>query len=180
MNYFRLLGQVRCLPILAVLLCIAPEAPAADAAPEAKYYRPPRSLRSDNGLSEFGLIDPFRRGDDRAPAEPTTTTDSSLQRTSMGELSDGFRILTIIVPKRTDQRKPTALIQLEKNADPILVQEGDLVRIERRKSDKKNKTAVELALERYTFYIHIKKITATGLEIFYNKQRPDDTLILRW
>ena len=169
--------------LAAALPVFAADTPAAKTvpSPEAKYYQPPQNLRNAVGEPEFGLVDPFSRGPREAADASVESGDPSLLRTTMGQMDEGFRILAIAVPEKTG--KSSALIQLDKAGEPTLVHEGDLVRIDRKKDARyryQKKSAVEEALDRYTFYIHIKKISATGLEVYYNKKRPDDTIILRW
>ena len=91
----------------------------------------PVTLKDDDGRAEQSLVDPFRRrGADDAIGEDAEPGEDGLMRTTMGEISSEFRILAITIPQDTNTPR-TALIQFYSSDEPILVHEGDLVRVDR-------------------------------------------------
>jgi len=173
------------------------------------------ALEDANGKAETGLRDPFGRGG--AAADATGAADESgLLRTTMGEIPNDFHIVAISIPADTNTPR-TALIQLTGSDEPILVHEGDLVRIDRtggagRIGGRRRASAVsrslrdrqsrgaavragvgkglnanratsqELAseLDKYVFYLNVKNIEPTYIEVYHNKKRPDETIRLNW
>lgn len=189
--------------------------PAADLPPLLR----PVTLRDDAGNAELGLVDPFRRrgDDDGASSVPG---EDGLMRTTMGEISSEFRILAITIPADTNTPR-TALIQFHAADEPILVHEGDLVRVDRLAakdsrvrtgraalqrgrmaqgaragapggrgagrtgaSPAQRRNAVDAHLEeqlrKFVFYVNVKHIEATYIEVYHNKKRPDETIRLNW
>ena len=184
----RTLLALLALPTLPALPAFSQDTPPA--APSAE---PPQTLRDANGAPETDLVDPFKR---RVSLESDEDGPDGLLRTSFGEISDEFRILSIIVPQDTNT-PPMALIKLNARSEPQLVRPNDLVRIDRgsilgvarapavRRAAAARPagalTSAELeTLDRYTFYLRVKEIQQTYIEVFHNKKRPDETIILSW
>ena len=63
--------------------------------------------------------------------------------------------------------------------EPTLVHEGDQVRVPR-PVPRGRARAEEDPNARYTFYLYVKTIAPTYIEVYHSKTRPDDTQILRW
>jgi hypothetical protein len=175
----------------------------------------PVTLKDDNGRSEQNLVDPFRRrGADDATGEYAESNEDGLMRTTMGEISSEFRILAITIPQGTNTPR-TALIQFYTSDEPILVHEGDLVRVDRlgahgrtrRTPPRRGRTGqngravaprppqrssssaraggladldLEEQLRKYVFYLNVKHIEPTYIEVYHNKKRPDETIRLNW
>lgn len=160
---------------LLLMLALAPLAPLGAALPLSE---PPQPLRDADGNPETGLVDPFtpRSGDAGDP----DLAGTGLVRTALGDLPAGFRILAIAVPEG-DGAAPSALIRMSDEDEPTLVREGDQVRVLRDGGRKRGSARSAAAAEdRYTFYLYVKTIAPTYLEIYHAKNRPDETLILRW
>lgn len=160
---------------LLLMLALAPLAPLGAALPLSE---PPQPLRDADGNPETGLVDPFtpRSGDAGDP----DLAGTGLVRTALGDLPAGFRILAIAVPE-DDGAAPSALIRMSEEDEPTLVREGDQVRVLRDGGRKQAASRTAAASEdRYTFYLYVKTIAPTYLEIYHAKNRPDETLILRW
>lgn len=158
----------------------------------------PVELRDASGEPERGLVDPFRRRGGEDDAENGRGGDV-LMRTTMGEISSEFRILAITIPAGTNTFR-TALIQLHNADEPILVHEGDLVRVDRTRSGKGARKAVprrtaqkpaprapmqgdaelEDQLGKFVFYLNVKRIEPAYIEVYHNKKRPDETIRLNW
>lgn len=124
-------------------------------------------------------------------------------RTTMGEISSEFRILAITIPADTNTPR-TALIQFYTADEPILVHEGDLVRVDRLGAKDRRGRAGNVALQRrrmarpsqvsrssadadleeqlskFVFYVNVKHIESTYIEVYHNKKRPDETIRLNW
>jgi hypothetical protein len=177
--------------LLALLLAQAGRLAAEEkgAEPAIPLTEPPQKLRDASGEPETDLIDPFQR---RTGRDAEDDTASGLLRTSFGEISEEFRILSIIVPQDTNTL-PMALIKLHNRAEPHLIRPGDLVRIDRgtvmntARGGKRpavpaasTLAGVLSALERYTFYLYVKEIQPTYIEVYHNKKSPDETIILSW
>ena len=108
---------------------------AGDSHPPAVTNLPPLlrpvTLQDEDGRAEQSLVDPFRRRSaDDAVGEDAEPGEDGLMRTTMGEISSEFRILAITIPADTNTPR-TALIQFYTADEPILVHEGDLVRVDR-------------------------------------------------
>lgn len=165
--------------------------PAA-AKPLIPLAEPPQSLIGEDGKVELDLVDPFQRGRLR-----TVEADEpeGLSATTLGEISEEFRILAIVIPD-DPSRQPMALIRLQNESTPQLVTKDDLVQIKRRPEGARQPlrrapapnasgegTSFEesalAALESYSFYLHIKEIHPTYIEA-YQKKSPNETIILRW
>jgi len=158
----------------------------------------PVELKDASGEPERGLVDPFRRrgGEDDAEAERGA---DGLMRTTMGEISSEFRILAITIPADTNTPR-TALIQFHNADEPILVHEGDLVRVDRTGRGKAARKTVirrttqkpaprasiqgdaelEEQLRKFVFYLNVKRIEPAYIEVYHNKKRPDETIRLNW
>jgi hypothetical protein len=178
--------------LLSVLLTAAAgrlPAEDAEAEPPIPLAGPPQTLRDASGAPELDLIDPFQRRAGNGLGEENA---AGLSRTSFGDIPDEFRILSIVILQDTNT-PPMALIKLNSRAEPNLVRPGDLVRIDRdavavasRGKRKAPAPAAALsadaleALNRYTFYLNVKDIQPTYIEVFHNKQSPEDTIILSW
>ena len=168
----------------------------------------PVTLKDDNGQAEQDLVDPFRRRSaDDAAGEFAEPEEDGLMRTTMGEISSEFRILAITIPQDTNTPR-TALIQFYTSDEPIIVHEGDLVRVDRlgahgrngRAALRRGRTAtngtqgsassararsladldLEEQLRKYVFYLNVKHIEPTYIEVYHNKKRPDETIRLNW
>ena len=176
----------------------------------------PVTLKDDDGRAEQSLVDPFRRrGADDAIGEDAEPGEDGLMRTTMGEISSEFRILAITIPQDTNTPR-TALIQFYSSDEPILVHEGDLVRVDRlgahgrngRAAPRRGRTGqtgraavsggrngragarpshggladldLEDQLKKYVFYLNVKHIEPTYIEVYHNKKRPDETIRLNW
>ena len=176
----------------------------------------PVTLKDDNGQFEQNLVDPFRRsGADDAAGEYAEPWEDGLMRTTMGEISSEFRILAITIPQDTNTPRP-ALIQFYTSDEPILIHEGDLVRVDRlgahgrtrRAPPRRGRTGqagraavsggrngragarpshggladldLEDQLKKYVFYLNVKHIEPTYIEVYHNKKRPDETIRLNW
>ena len=200
--------RVSCL----VSLVLVASAPAATNMPPLLR---PVTLKDDDGRSEQSLVDPFRRrGADDAIGEDAEPGEDGLMRTTMGEISSEFRILAITIPQDTNTPR-TALIQFYSSDEPILVHEGDLVRVDRlgahgrkgRAAPRRGRTGqngraiaprppqrssssaraggladldLEEQLRKYVFYLNVKHIEPTYIEVYHNKKRPDETIRLNW
>ncbi len=190
---------------------------AGDGHPPAVTNLPPLlrpvTLKDDDGNAEVGLVDPFRRRSDEEGASSVPGEDG-LMRTTMGEISSEFRILAITIPADTNTPR-TALIQFYTSDEPVLVHEGDLVRVDRlgakrragRAAPRRGRTAtngravaprppqrsissartgsladldLEDQLKKYVFYLNVKHIEPTYIEVYHNKKRPDETIRLNW
>ena len=145
------------------LLLLAAAIPLAD---------PPQPLRDKDGKPETGLVDPFVP---RGAAEDPDLPGTGLTRTAAGELPADFRILAISIPERGE---PTALVRMDKDGEPTLVRQGDQIRVPR--ADPRRRAAKDDPTARTTFYLYVKTITPTYIEVYHTKTRPDDTQILRW
>lgn len=193
---------------------------AGDSHPPAVTNLPPLlrpvTLKDDDGRAEQSLVDPFRRrGADDAIGEDAEPGEDGLMRTTMGEISSEFRILAITIPQDTNTPR-TALIQFYSSDEPILVHEGDLVRVDRLGAHGRNGRAaprrvrtgqtgraavpggrngragarpshggladldLEDQLKKYVFYLNVKHIEPTYIEVYHNKKRPDETIRLNW
>lgn len=189
----------------------------------------PVTLKDGDGRAEQSLVDPFRRrGADDAIGEDAEPGEDGLMRTTMGEISSEFRILAITIPQDTNTPH-TALIQFYSSDEPILVHEGDLVRVDRlgahgrngRAAPRRGRTGqagraavpggrtgqagraavsggrngragarpshggladldLEDQLKKYVFYLNVKHIEPTYIEVYHNKKRPDETIRLNW
>jgi len=175
----------------------------------------PVTLKDENGKPEMDLVDPFRRhGADDGAGESAEPSEEGLLRTSLGEISSEFRILAITVPADTNATR-TALIQFYTSDEPVLVHEGDLVRVDRlganrragRAAPRRGRTAtngravaprppqrpissartgsladldLEDQLKKYVFYLNVKHIEPTYIEVYHNKKSPDETIRLNW
>lgn len=124
-------------------------------------------LVDEHGNPETGLVDPFAK-----PARPAAEEeqDPGLMRTGLGEIPGGFKILGISIPAEGGAR--AALVQPGAGSDPVLVHEGDLVRIDR--------PGAKDDAERFVFYVNVKKIEPGYIEIYHNKKRPDESVRLNW
>lgn len=179
---------------------------AGDSHPPAVTNFPPLlrpvTLKDDDGNAEVGLVDPFRRRSDEEGASSVPGEDG-LMRTTMGEISSEFRILAITIPADTNTPR-TALIQFYTADEPILVHEGDLVRVDRLGAKDRRGRAGKVALQRgrmarpsqvsrssadadleeqlrkFVFYVNVKHIESTYIEVYHNKKRPDETIRLNW
>lgn len=152
------------------------------------------SLTDETGAPEQGLVDPFRRRTAEDVAEGGERAEDGLMRTTMGEISSEFKILAIIIPD--DETKPrTALIQFYESDEPIIIHEGDLVRVDRQgaansrsrrrasmRSQRVSPQSQELEeeLRKFVFYVNVKHIEPTYIEVYHNKKRPDETIRLNW
>ena len=139
-------------------------------------------------LKELGLWIFTADADGTAP-EPD---GDGLMRTTMGEISSEFRILAITVPQDTNTPR-AALIQFHNADDPILVHEGDLVRVDRLGGKNGRAQAslrrvkrpgaasdLEEQLRKFVFYVNVKHIEPSFIEVYHNKKRPDETIRLNW
>lgn len=203
--------------------CSAPAAtnaaPATKTAP-AKNAVPallrPVTLVDAEGMAESGFVDPFRRRGDDGDGGAAASDDDGLMRTTMGEISSEFRILAIVIPHDTNTPR-AALIQFHDADEPILVHQGDLVRVDRADGrgragiakGKRPRTSaaggaarqrkglagngpvgavrrgnadaeLEEQLRRFVFYVNVKNIEPTFIEVYHNKKRPDETIRLNW
>ncbi len=155
---------------LALAVCLFAACAVRAAIPLAD---PPQDLKNEDGTPEVGLVDPFVP---RGAAEDPDMPGTGLTRTAAGELPADFRILAISIP---EQGKPSALVRMGEKEDPTLVHEGDQVR-EPRPIPRGRARAEEDPNARYTFYLYVKTIAPTYIEVYHSKTRPDDTQILRW
>lgn len=147
------------------LLLLAAAIPLAD---------PPQPLRDKDGNPETGLVDPFvPRGATEDPEMP----GSGLTRTAAGELPADFRILAISIPEKGE---PTALVRMAKDEEPTLVRQGDQIRVPRPNPRRRGRADAADPNARTTFYLYVKTIAPTYIEVYHTKTRPDDTQILRW
>ena len=158
----------RFIPLALLLL-------ASTAFAEIPLADPPQKLRDKDGKPETGLVDPFvPRGATEDPEMP----GSGLTRTAAGELPADFRILAISIPEKGE---PTALVRMAKDEEPTLVREGDQIRVPRADPRRaRSRAATPDPNARTTFYLYVKTITPTYIEVYHTKTRPDDTQILRW
>jgi len=145
---------------------------------------PPQTLKDADGRTETGLVDPFAAPEDRAVDTAGKADDGGFTRTSLGEISTDFKILGIVVPTETNL-VPTAVLQLNGKSEPVVVRPGETVRIEKAEKGRDGRrngksSPMEDKLKDYTFYLYVKTITATHLEVYHNKKRPDETIILNW
>jgi len=160
--------------------------------PVIPLIEPPQDLIGEDGKVELDLVDPFQRGTVEAVEEEEP---EELSSTTLGEISEEFRILAIVIPEGPS-REPMALIRMQDESSPQVVRKDDLVRIKRRPPDRRapfrmrasgnaspeqqsfEESALN-ALESYSFYLHIKEIKPTYIEA-YQKKSPNETIILRW
>lgn len=190
------------LSIVAFLAFGAPALSGAEVGPHSVTNATPPllrpfTLRDAEGNAELGLVDPFsRRSGEDGPGEEARGEDG-LMRTTMGEISSEFRILAIVIPEAEGAPR-AALIQFYNADEPILVHEGDLVRVDRfggerggrrgrarvsRGAAAHNSAAdaeLERQLEKFVFYVNVKHIESTFIEVYHNKKRPDETIRLNW
>ncbi len=156
----------------------------------------PVVLRDADGNAEHDLVDPFRRRGADDEGGVAATGEDGLMRTTMGEISSDFRILAITIPQDTNTPR-AALIQFHDADEPVLVHQGDLVRVDRSAGAKgrgriartRPRTArpfqsqdadLEEQLKKFVFYVNVKHIEATFIEVYHNKKRPDETIRLNW
>lgn len=169
----------------------------------------PVTLKDANGTAESGFVDPFRRRGEDGDGPGFGPGEDGLMRTTMGEISSEFRILAITIPQDTNTPR-AALIQFHYADEPILVQEGDLVRVDRLGADGRGRRAkkafprgrtntggkaavlggraapsgkgvdLDEQLRKFVFYVNVKKIEPTFIEVYHNKKRPDETIRLNW
>lgn len=167
------------------------EPPAKAVAAVKDPLAPPQTLKTAEGRPETGLVDPFVR----RPLDAEGVSEDGLLRTGLGELSTEFRILAIVMPADTNQ-VPTALLQMNNQTEPVLVHPDDIVMVDRavgasgtrtrapravRRGAASAKTStMEEKLKDYVFYLHVKSITANYLEVYHNKKRPEETILLNW
>ncbi len=185
----------------------------ADTATNLPPLLAPVTLRDDEGRAEQDLVDPFRRrGADDVSCDDAVPGENGLLRTSLGEISSEFKILAITIPADTNTLR-SALIQFYSSDEPILVHEGDLVRVDRmgvnaarggvrgnirgrrpnaaRVAASRGRHAptrqggladidLEEQLRKYVFYVNVKNIESTYIEVYHNKKRPDETIRLNW
>jgi len=170
-----------------------PMAPAQASTPSLiPLAEPPQNLIGEDGKVELDLVDPFQRGRSRTVDDDEP---EGLSATSLGEISEEFRILAIVIPD-DPSREPMALIRLQNESSPQLVVKDDLVQIKRRPENARQPSprapvanaagdqasfeeSALNALESYSFYLHIKDIQPTFIEA-YQKKSPNETIILRW
>ncbi len=156
--------------------------------PAIPLSTPPQDLKNENGKHELDLVDPFQR----RSAKPTEEqTQEELSATSLGEISEEFSILAIIIPE-DETSAPMALIRLQDESNPQVVKKDDLVQIRRRPEDRRSRTRARSAkddensfeqsalnaLESYSFYLQIREIHPTHIEAF-QKKSPNESIILR-
>lgn len=219
--------RASCAVFLAIALGAACLAAAADAqkpvspaggtpSPATTNLPPllrPVTLKDAAGNAERDLVDPFRRRDAEGDVTATPGEDG-LMRTTMGEISSEFRILAITIPQDTNTPR-AALIQFYNADEPILVHEGDLVRVDRLGANRRGGRTGRAALQRtrasangraasprpsaaasskpayqnddleeqlrkFVFYVNVKHIDSTFIEVYHNKKRPDETIHLNW
>lgn len=176
----------------------------------------PVTLRDDAGNAESGFVDPFRRRGEDGDGAAAGPGEEGLMRTTMGEISSEFRILAITIPQDTNTPR-AALIQFYNADEPILVHEGDLVRVDRLGAHGRGRTGraarprapavgksvrprtaadgrggvpgvrrgtadveLEEQLRKFVFYVNVKNIEPTFIEVYHNKKRPDETIRLNW
>ena len=161
--------------------------------PQIPLSEPPQTLVGADGKVELDLVDPFQRQTAR-PVEGEVDS-SGMSTTSLGEISEEFRILAIVIPKGMGS-EPMALIRLRNESSPQVVKAGDLVQINRREPNQRSAApapaavpggpvqagfaeSAESALDSYSFYLHIKEIQPTHIEA-YQKKSPNESIILRW
>lgn len=165
---------MRTLLLTAALLCLG----ASVASAAIPLVDPPQTLKDADGNPEIGLVDPFTPRSEGAVEE---LGEAGLVRTSLGDLPAEFRLLAIVIPEGED-KKPSALIRMSDDEAPTLVQEGDQIRVI--KGDKKTRRAPRAKAaeedDRFIFYLYVKTIAPTYLEVYHSKKRPDETLILSW
>jgi len=160
-----------------------PARPASsDQAPIIPLTEPPQDLIGEDGKVELDLVDPFQRSSENVASE-----QEGLSATSLGEISDEFRILAILIAE-DETHQPMALIRLQEEDHPQVVKKDDLVQIKRRPSDRRSRPrstdppSIEdsalTALESYSFYLQIKEIHPTYIEAF-QKKSPNESIILR-
>ena len=112
-----------------------------------------------------------------AVADPALPGAEGLTRTAAGELPADFRILAISIPEKG---APSALVRMAKDEEPTLVREGDQIRVPRADPRRRGRAATPDPNARTNFYLYVKTITPTYIEVYHTKTRPDDTQILRW
>ncbi|MEM7010592.1 MAG: hypothetical protein AAF585_03820 [Verrucomicrobiota bacterium] len=171
--------------LLAVWLAIAAHGLVAQE-PNIPLTEPPQDLKDEDGNHETDLVNPFRRASVQAAAEELD--EDGMSATTLGEVSEEFRILAILIPQ-DEEREPMALIRLQDELRPQVVRKDDLVQIKRRPPDTRTSRSRNSepsfaesalnALENYAFYLHIKDIQPTYIEA-YQKKSPNETIILRW
>ncbi len=167
-----------------------PKAPVAQASAKVSQknkpepvplVQPPQTLLDAEGNPELELINPFAKG--RSREVETDGSMGRLQRTTLGEVSNDFALLAIVVPE-DDTVEPMALIRQNQDAGPILVRPGDLIRTREptKRGNRWGRSKEELAREKlkgnFTFYLYIKNILPTHLEVYHNKKNPNETTII--
>ncbi|MBR4258890.1 MAG: hypothetical protein IKQ17_07660 [Kiritimatiellae bacterium] len=214
-------SNVSCLASLVACLVLATVAFAdsTNAVPPTLFQ--PVVLKDADGNAELDLVDPFRRRGADEDGGVAATAEDGLMRTTMGEISSEFRILAITIPQDTNTPR-AALIQFHDADEPILVHEGDLVRVDRtgaagrgragkpsrprasanaRNSLQRGQSGraastrpqfpvslksagqdsdLEEQLKKFVFYVNVKHIEPTFIEVYHNKKRPDETIRLNW
>ena len=216
--------KTACRLSIVACLILGGAAPLVAAVTNVPPLLRPVTLKDDDGRAEQSLVDPFRRRSaDDVPGEDAEPGEDGLMRTTMGEISSEFRILAITIPQDTNTPR-TALIQFYSSDEPILVHEGDLVRVDRlgahgrngRAAPRRGRTGqagrsrtgqagraavsggrngragahhsyggladldLEDQLKKYVFYLNVKHIEPTYIEVYHNKKRPDETIRLNW
>ncbi len=162
-----------------------PSPPKVIPTPEIPLTEPPQDLRDESGNYELDLVDPFQRGS----AKSTDEAMEELSSTALGEISEEFRILAIIIPE-DGSSEPKALIRLQDESNPQVVMKDDLVQIKRRPQDRRAQSRTRAgdepsleesalnALESYSFYLQVREIHPTHIEAF-QKKSPNESIILR-
>ena len=69
---------------------------------------------------------------------------------------------------------------MAKDVEPTLVRQGDQIRVPRPNPRRRGRAADADPNARTTFYLYVKTIAPTYIEVYHTKTRPDDTQILRW
>ncbi|MCB1076651.1 MAG: hypothetical protein KDM64_02385 [Verrucomicrobiae bacterium] len=164
----------------------APTPTKAIPAPVIPLTEPPQDLKDESGNYELDLVDPFQRGSSKTPEEEAM---EGLSSTALGEISEEFRILAIIIPE-DGSSEPMALIRLQDESNPQVVMRDDLVQIKRRPPDRRAQNRTRAgdeptleesalnALESYSFYLQVREIHPTYIEAF-QKKSPNESIILR-
>ena len=203
-NAGRAAALAACMLLAAADLAAGQATNAVEAAEVPELLRP--VVLRDEGGGDVALVDPFRRG---GGAEEQTPGEDGLMRTTMGEISSEFKILAIVVPADTNATR-SALIQFHLSDEPIVVHEGDLVRVDRsgasgrvrgggrartrqarpsqggagaRRQQLRYSQAdadLEEELKKFVFYVTVKSIEPNYIEVNHNKKRPDETIRLNW
>jgi len=206
------LSIAACLALVPCLMVAIGGEGATNAVASVPPLLRPAALTDADGAPETDLVDPFRRRGEDMVVDGLGSTDGEdgLLRTSFGEISSEFRILAITIPADTNTPR-TALIQFYASDEPVLVHEGDLVRVDRvganstrgarnarnRRANAARVSAargrrnaprsggladidIEEQLKKYVFYLSVKNIEPTFIEVYHNKKRPDETIRLNW